>query len=36
MDLQTAATAAAHAIPFITRDPDGFTGLERLLDVVVV
>jgi predicted nucleic acid-binding protein len=36
MDLQIAATAAAHAIPLITRDADGFTGLERLLDVVVV
>lgn len=36
MDLQIAATAAAHAIPLITRDPDGFTGLERLLEVVVV
>ena len=36
MDLQIAATAAAHAIPLITRDADGFTGLERLLDVVAV
>jgi predicted nucleic acid-binding protein len=36
MDLQIAATAAAQAIPFITRDVAGFAGLERLLDVVVV
>lgn len=36
MDLQIAATAAAHSIPLITRDVGGFTGLERLLDVVVV
>lgn len=36
MDLQIAATAAAHSLSLITRDIDGFTGLERLLDVVVV
>jgi predicted nucleic acid-binding protein len=36
MDLQIAATAAAHSIPLITRDAGGFTCLERLLDVVVV
>lgn len=36
MDLQIAATAAAHSIPLVTRDVDGFTGLQRLLDVVVV
>ena len=36
MDLQIAATAAAHSIPLITRDAGGLTGLERLLDVVVV
>jgi predicted nucleic acid-binding protein len=36
MDLQVAATAAAHSIPLITRDAEGFTDLERLLDVVVV
>lgn len=36
MDLQIAATAAAHSIPLATRDNGGFTGLERLLDVVVV
>jgi len=36
MDLQLAATAAAHSIPLITRDLDGFAGLERLLEVVVV
>ncbi len=36
MDLQIAATAAAHAIPLMTRDVAGFTGLERLLNVVVV
>jgi predicted nucleic acid-binding protein len=36
LDLQIAATTAAHSIPLITRDLNGFTGLERLLDVVVV
>jgi predicted nucleic acid-binding protein len=36
IDLQIAATAAAHSIPLITRDLDGFAGLERLLQVVVV
>jgi predicted nucleic acid-binding protein len=36
MDLQIAATAAAHSIPLFTRDVGGFAGLERLLDVVVV
>jgi predicted nucleic acid-binding protein len=36
MDLQIAATAAVHSIPLITRHLGGFTGLERLLDVVVV
>ena len=36
MDLQIAATAAAHSLPLLTRDIAGFAGLERLLDVVVV
>ncbi len=36
MDLQIAATAAAHSIPLVTRDFGGFAGLERLLDVIVV
>lgn len=36
IDLQIAATAAAHSIPLVTRDLGGFAGLERLLDVVVV
>jgi predicted nucleic acid-binding protein len=36
MDLQLAATAAAHSIPLVTRELDGFAGLERLLEVVVV
>lgn len=36
MDLRIAATAAAHSIPLITRDADSFTGLGRLLHVVVV
>lgn len=36
MDLQIAATAAAHSLPLITRDHDGFLGLEKLLDVVTV
>jgi predicted nucleic acid-binding protein len=36
MDLQIAATAAVHSIPLVTRNVNGFVGLERLLDVVVV
>lgn len=36
LDLQIAATAAAHSIPLLTRDLGAFTGLERILDVVVV
>jgi predicted nucleic acid-binding protein len=36
VDLQIAATAAAHSILLITRNITGFAGLERLLDVVVV
>ncbi|HEY2194696.1 MAG TPA: type II toxin-antitoxin system VapC family toxin [Actinomycetospora sp.] len=34
MDLQIAATAGAHSIPLITRNPRDFLGLEELLDVV--
>ncbi|MGH3903609.1 MAG: hypothetical protein ACRDTE_05370 [Pseudonocardiaceae bacterium] len=36
MDLHIATTAAAHSIPLVTRDVGGFTGLDRLLEVVVV
>jgi hypothetical protein len=36
MDLQIAATAAAHSIPLLTRDASGFSGLDRLLEVAVV
>ena len=34
MDLQIAATAGAHAMPLITRNPADFTGLDRLVEVV--
>lgn len=36
LDLQIAATAAAQSIPLLTRDHDGFAGLERVLDVIPV
>lgn len=36
MDLQIAATAVTHSIILITRDVDGFIGLERLFMCVVV
>jgi predicted nucleic acid-binding protein len=34
MDLQIAATAGAHSLPLITRNPTDFTGLEQLLQVI--
>ncbi|MFD9889129.1 PIN domain-containing protein [Amycolatopsis sp. NPDC059027] len=36
MDLQIAATAAAHRIPVLTRDAKDFGGLERLVEVIEV
>ncbi|MCA1673444.1 MAG: VapC toxin family PIN domain ribonuclease [Actinobacteria bacterium] len=36
MDLLIAATASAYSMPMLTRTPDGFAGLERLLEVVAV
>lgn len=36
MDLQIAATAAAHSLPVITRNPADFAHLERLVRVVAV
>ncbi|MBB4684749.1 type II toxin-antitoxin system VapC family toxin [Amycolatopsis jiangsuensis] len=33
MDLQIAATAVAYELPFLTRNPKDFAGLERLLTV---
>jgi predicted nucleic acid-binding protein len=35
-DLQIAATAAAHGLPLLTRNPDDFKGTERLVDVISV
>ncbi|MDL5159018.1 type II toxin-antitoxin system VapC family toxin [Actinomycetospora termitidis] len=34
MDLQIAATAGAHAMPLLTRNPADFHGLDRFLDVI--
>lgn len=36
MDLLIAATASAHAMPMLTRNPDDFAGLERLIKVIAV
>lgn len=35
-DLMIAAVAAAHHLPLLTTNPDDFTGLEGLVDVVAV
>ncbi|NMO92997.1 type II toxin-antitoxin system VapC family toxin [Actinomycetospora sp. TBRC 11914] len=34
MDLQIAATAGAHAIPLVTRNPADFVGVEQLVQIV--
>jgi predicted nucleic acid-binding protein len=36
MDLQIAATAGAHAIPLVTRNPIDFVGREHLVQVLAV
>ncbi|TNC27847.1 type II toxin-antitoxin system VapC family toxin [Amycolatopsis alkalitolerans] len=36
MDLQIAATAAAHSLPLITRNGKDFAGLERAVQVITV
>lgn len=36
LDLQIAATASAHELPLITRNPADFTGLERFVEVIAV
>jgi predicted nucleic acid-binding protein len=36
MDLQIAATASAHGMPLVTRNPVDFAGLEHLVEVVAV
>jgi hypothetical protein len=36
LDLQIAATAAAARVPLLTCNPDDFTGIERLVDVVAL
>jgi predicted nucleic acid-binding protein len=34
MDLQIAATAAAHRLPLLTKNIVDFAGLERVVDVI--
>jgi predicted nucleic acid-binding protein len=34
MDLQIAATAGAHTIPLVTRNPADFVGLDELVQIV--
>ena len=36
LDMLIAATSLAHKLPLYTRNPDDFTGLEGLLDIVAV
>jgi predicted nucleic acid-binding protein len=36
MDVQIAATAAAHSLPLVTRHDANFVELDRLLKVIVV
>ena len=36
LDLQIAATAVAHSVPLLTRNPRDFGGLGRMLDVIAV
>ena len=36
LDLQIAATAAAFRVPVLTRNPDDFRGMDRLVEVVAV
>ncbi len=36
LDLLIAATALANQLPLYTRNPDDFTGLESLIDIVAV
>ncbi|MGH8776149.1 MAG: type II toxin-antitoxin system VapC family toxin [Jiangellaceae bacterium] len=36
LDLQIAATAVAHSVPLLTRNPRDFDGLERMLGVIAV
>jgi prevent-host-death family protein len=36
MDLQIAATAGAHGMPLMTRNPADFAGLDRLVHVITV
>lgn len=35
-DLLIASTAAAHALPLYTRNPDDFAGLEQIVTVIAV
>ncbi len=36
VDLLIAATACAHSLPLYTRNPEDFTGLDGLVDIVAV
>jgi len=36
MDLRIAATSSAHSVPLLTRNPEDFANLERLVEVIAV
>jgi len=36
VDLQIAAVAEVHQLPLLTRNPQDFVGLDRVIDIVAV